>query len=197
MSAPPLISCVEEMKSDTITVVELSSFQLELIEKFRPDIGLFLNLTPDHLDRHKTMEAYAGAKARIFENQTELDAAVLNADDPPTVHYAPKKPQLFWFSRKQGVEQGACLRGDDIIIVHHGKEEFVMKRAEIPLAGAHNVENVLAAVTAARLAGVDTVDHCEKQFATSQASSIGWNLLRKLPACVTSTIRKPPTWTPP
>ncbi|MGA2300071.1 MAG: UDP-N-acetylmuramoyl-L-alanine--D-glutamate ligase [Candidatus Acidiferrum sp.] len=152
----PLISCVEEMNSDTVTVAELSSFQLELIEKFRPDIGLFLNLTPDHLDRHKTMEAYAGAKARIFENQTELDAAVLNADDPPTVLYAPKKPQVFWFSRKQRVEQGACLSGDDIIIVHHAKEEFVMKRAEIPLAGAHNVENVLAAVTAARLAGVDT-----------------------------------------
>jgi len=63
---------------------------------------------------------------------------------------------VFWFSRKQKVEQGACLNGDDIIIVHHGKEEFVMKQAEIPLAGAHNVENVLAAVTAARLAGVDT-----------------------------------------
>src|SRR5271157_2411437 len=131
-----LISCVEEMKGDTITVAELSSFQLELIEKFRPDIGLFLNLTPDHLDRHKTMEAYAGAKARIFENQTELDAAVLNADDPPTVYYAPKKPQVFWFSRKQRVGQGACLSGEDIIIVHHAKEEFVMKRAEIPLAGA-------------------------------------------------------------
>jgi len=152
----PLISCVEDMKGDTVSVVELSSFQLEFIEKFRPDIGLFLNLTPDHLDRHKSMEAYAGAKARIFENQTELDAAVLNADDLPTVNYAPKKPQVFWFSRKQKVEQGARLRGDDIIIVHHAKEEFVMKRAEIPLAGEHNVENVLAAVAAARLAGVDT-----------------------------------------
>jgi len=162
-----LISCVEEMKGDTITVAELSSFQLELIEKFRPDIGLFLNLTPDHLDRHKTMEAYAGAKARIFENQTELDAAVLNADDPPTVHYAPKKPQLFWFSRKQPVQQGTCLRGDDIIIVHHAKEEFVMKRADIPLAGAHNLENVLAAVIAARLAGVDaaTIAQAVRSFA--------------------------------
>ena len=163
----PLISCVEEMKGGTVTVAELSSFQLELIDKFRPDIGLFLNLTPDHLDRHKTMEAYAGAKARIFENQTELDAAVLNADDLPTVHHAPKKPQVFWFSRKQKVEQGACLRGDDIIIVHHAKEEFVMKRAEIPLAGAHNVENVLAAVTAARLAGVDmaTIAQAVRSFA--------------------------------
>ena len=152
----PLISCVEEMKADTVSVVELSSFQLELIDKFRPDIGVFLNLTPDHLDRHKTMEAYAAAKARIFEKQTEMDAAVLNADDAPTVALAPKRAQVFWFSRKKGVSQGAYLRGDDIVIAHHGKEEFVMKRDEIPLPGAHNVENVLAAVMAARLAEVDT-----------------------------------------
>jgi len=152
----PLISCVDQMNAETVSVVELSSFQLELIDKFRPDIGVFLNLTPDHLDRHKTLEAYAAAKARIFEKQTELDAAVLNADDAPTVALAPKKPQVFWFSRKKRVEQGACVRGDDIVIVHKGKEEFVMKWAEIPLVGAHNLENVLAAVMAARLAEVDT-----------------------------------------
>jgi len=151
----PLISCVEEMNADTVSVAELSSFQLELIDKFRPDIGVFLNLTPDHLDRHKTMEAYAAAKGRIFEKQTEMDAAVLNADDAPTVTLAPKKPQVFWFSRKKGVGQGTFLREEDIIIAHHGKEEFVMKRAEIPLPGAHNVENVLAAVMAARLAEVE------------------------------------------
>jgi len=150
-----LISCVEAMNAETVSVVELSSFQLELIDKFRPDIGVFLNLTPDHLDRHKTLEAYAAAKARIFEKQTELDAAVLNADDAPTVALAPKKPQVFWFSRRKRVEQGACVRGEDIVIVHHGKEEFVMKRAEIPLPGAHNLENVLAAVMTARLAEVD------------------------------------------
>jgi len=152
----PLISCVEEMKAGTISVVELSSFQLELIDKFRPDIGVFLNVTPDHLDRHKTMAAYAAAKARIFEKQTEMDAAVLNADDTPTVALAPKKPQVFWFSRKKSVGQGAYLRGDEIVIAHHGKEEFVMNRGEIPLPGAHNVENALAAVMAARLAEVDT-----------------------------------------
>lgn len=151
----PLISCVEEMHADTVSVVELSSFQLELIDKFRPDIGVFLNLTPDHLDRHKSMEAYAAAKARIFEKQTEMDAAVLNADDPPTVVLAPKKPQVFWFSRKKRVEQGACVRGEDIVIVHHGKEEVIMKTGEIPIPGAHNLENVLAAVMAARLAEVD------------------------------------------
>ena len=150
-----LISVVDQMNAQTWSVVELSSFQLELTDQFRPDIGVFLNLTPDHLDRHKTMEAYAAAKARIFAKQTELDAAVLNADDAPTVALAPKKPQVFWFSRKKDVAQGACVRGEDIVIVHRGKDEFVMKVGEIPLVGAHNVENVLAAVTAARLANVD------------------------------------------
>ncbi len=153
----PLISCVEQMRPGTVSVAELSSFQLELTDKFRPNIAVFLNLTPDHLDRHKTLEGYAAAKARIFAKQTELDAAVLNADDAPTVALAPKKPQLFWFSRKQPVSQGACVRGQDIVIVHHGKEEFVMKVAEIPLPGAHNLENVLAAAMAARLAEVDPV----------------------------------------
>jgi UDP-N-acetylmuramoylalanine--D-glutamate ligase len=150
-----LISVVEQTNARTASVVELSSFQLELIERFRPNIGVMLNLTPDHLDRHKTMEAYAKAKARLFENQTELDAAVLNADDEPTVDYTPKKPQVFWFSRKQAVKQGAYLKGDDIVVTHKGGEDFVMKAREIPLEGAHNLENVLAAVMAARLAGVD------------------------------------------
>jgi UDP-N-acetylmuramoylalanine--D-glutamate ligase len=151
----PLIACVEAMNAETVSVVELSSFQLELTDKFRPNIAVFLNLTPDHLDRHKTLEAYTAAKARIFAKQTELDAAVMNADDAPTAALAPKKPQLFWFSRKKRVEQGACLVGEDLVMVHGKKEEFVMKRGEIPLAGAHNLENVLAAVMAARLAQVD------------------------------------------
>jgi UDP-N-acetylmuramoylalanine--D-glutamate ligase len=163
----PLISEVEKMDAGSVAVAELSSFQLELIEKFRPNIGALLNLTPDHLDRHKTMEAYAAAKARIFANQTELDAAILNADDPASAKYAPKKPQVFWFSRKKHVMQGACLQGDEIVVAHHGKVEPVMKTAEIPLAGAHNVENVLAAVIIARLAGVDsaTIAKAVKSFA--------------------------------
>ncbi|HKM65988.1 MAG TPA: UDP-N-acetylmuramoyl-L-alanine--D-glutamate ligase [Candidatus Acidoferrum sp.] len=151
----PLIAEVEKMDAGTVTVAELSSFQLELIDKFRPNIGALLNLTPDHLDRHKTMEAYAAAKARIFENQTELDAAILNADDSTSLKYAPKKPQVFWFSRQKRVEQGACLHGEDIVVTHHGKEDVVMKASEIPLPGTHNLENVLAAVIIARLAGVD------------------------------------------
>jgi UDP-N-acetylmuramoylalanine--D-glutamate ligase len=162
-----LIGRVDEMNAKTVSVVELSSFQLELTDKFRPDIAVFLNLTPDHLDRHKTIEAYAAAKARIFAKQTELDAAVLNADDTPTVALAPKKPQVFWFSRKDRVEKGACVKGDSVVIVHRGKEELVMKVVEIPLAGGHNIENVLAAATTARLANVDaaTIGKAVKSFA--------------------------------
>ncbi|MFI5058086.1 MAG: UDP-N-acetylmuramoyl-L-alanine--D-glutamate ligase [Candidatus Acidiferrales bacterium] len=152
----PLIGRVDASRDDTVTVLELSSFQLELIETFRPNIGIFLNLTPDHLDRHRTMEAYGAAKARIFENQTEEDAAVLNADDPATTPYAPTRPRLHWFSRKQRVAQGACVRGEEIVFRRDGVEEVVLKRIDIPLAGAHNLENVLAAVAAARIAGAET-----------------------------------------
>ena len=151
----PLISIVEQTNDRTIAVAELSSFQLELIETFRPNISVFLNLTPDHLDRHHTFEAYGAAKTRIFENQTEADSAVLNADDPATTKHAPAKPQVFWFSRKQRVAQGAFVREAEIIFRREGKDESVLKIQDIPLAGAHNVENVLAAVAATRLAGVE------------------------------------------
>jgi UDP-N-acetylmuramoylalanine--D-glutamate ligase len=149
----PLIGCVDEMKDDTSTVAELSSFQLELIDTFRPNIGVFLNLTPDHLDRHHTMEAYGAAKARLFENQTAEDAAVLNADDRATTLYAPSLPQVYWFSRKQRVAQGAYVRGEEIVFRQDGREETLLKLPDIPLAGAHNVENVMAAAAATRLAG--------------------------------------------
>jgi UDP-N-acetylmuramoylalanine--D-glutamate ligase len=149
----PLISCVDAMNEDSCTVVELSSFQLELIDTFRPNISVFLNLTPDHLDRHHTFEAYGAAKARIFENQTGEDAAILNADDAATTPYAPSLPRVYWFSRKQRVAQGTYVRGEEIVFRRDGAEEVLLKLEDIPLAGAHNVENALAASAAARLAG--------------------------------------------
>jgi UDP-N-acetylmuramoylalanine--D-glutamate ligase len=149
----PLIGCVDAMNDDTCTVVELSSFQLELIDTFRPNISVFLNLTPDHLDRHHTFEAYGAAKARIFENQTGEDAAILNADDAATTPYAPSLPRVYWFSRKQRVAQGTYVRGEEIVFRQDGAEEVLLKLEDIPLAGAHNVENTLAASAAARLAG--------------------------------------------
>src|SRR6266700_3300945 len=151
----PLISCVDKTSDNSFTVAELSSFQLELIETFRPNISVFLNLTPDHLDRHHTFEEYGAAKARIFENQTEGDCAVLNADDPASTPYAPTRPQVYWFSRKQRVAQGAFVRNNEIVFRQNGEEMAVLKLQEIPLVGAHNVENVLAAVTTTRIAGAN------------------------------------------
>jgi UDP-N-acetylmuramoylalanine--D-glutamate ligase len=149
----PLIARASETTDHTITVAELSSFQLELIENFEPKVAVFLNLTPDHLDRHKTMAAYGAAKARIFENQTEQDFAVLNADDSGSAAYVPSRPQVFWFSRKKNVEPGAFVCGGKIIFRRDGNEEEILEANEIPLPGAHNLENVLAAVAATRLAG--------------------------------------------
>jgi UDP-N-acetylmuramoylalanine--D-glutamate ligase len=152
----PLISAVAASRDDTVTVAELSSFQLELTETLRPNIAVFLNLTPDHLDRHHTMEAYGRAKARIFANQTERDIAILNADDPLTTPYAPARPQVFWFSRKKRVGQGAFVRDGQIMVRSDGEEHAILRVAEIPLVGAHNWENILAAVLAAKLAGAHT-----------------------------------------
>src|SRR6266446_6150632 len=152
----PLIAQVNKTAEGTVSVAELSSFQLELIETFRPSIAVLLNLTPDHLDRHKTFSAYAAAKARIFENQIEEDAAILNLDDAASREIVPSRPQVFWFSRKTNVEQGAFLSNGKLIFRRNNKEEEILNCDEISLPGAHNLENVLAATIAARLAGVQS-----------------------------------------
>ena len=150
----PLIARVDESTDASTAVVEASSFQLELIDQLRPDVGVLLNLTPDHLDRHVTFEAYARAKARMFENQVETDAAVLNADDLAVAQYAPSRPQVFWFSRKREVAAGAYLRGEQIFFCRDGKHSPLLSRANINLRGEHNLENVMAAVSVAFLMGV-------------------------------------------
>ncbi len=152
----PLLSLVETSTDSTVTVAEVSSFQLETIESFRPEIGLLLNLTPDHLDRHASFEEYAAAKMRMFDNQVERDVAVLNADDPEVARRMPTRPQVYWFSRQKRVAQGAFLRDGQIFFRQHGSEFALARRDQIPLRGEHNVENVLAACAAAYLAGADT-----------------------------------------
>jgi UDP-N-acetylmuramoylalanine--D-glutamate ligase len=151
----PLISRVDVSSDSGFTVVEASSFQLESIVSFRPDVAVLLNLTPDHLDRHGSIEAYGRAKARIFENQTEQDFAVINADDDAVALYAPVRPAVAWFSRKKRVESGCFVRDDVIVFRRAGTETVLLRRRDIGLRGDHNVENVLAAVTAARLVGVE------------------------------------------
>lgn len=146
----PPAAMVKSSRPDQWNVLELSSFQLETIQHFRAEIGVSLNVTPDHLDRHHTFEAYAAAKARLFETQRAEDFAVLNADDAVCVSYASRTEGTpIWFSLARPVSPGAWLDGDRILF---DGEEF-LGTSEIPLRGRHNVENAMAASTAARLAG--------------------------------------------
>jgi UDP-N-acetylmuramoylalanine--D-glutamate ligase len=151
----PLLALVESSTDKSVTVAEISSFQLETIEAFRPEIGVLLNLTPDHLDRHGSMEAYAQAKMRMFENQLDRDVALLNADDIEITRRMPSRPHIFWFSRQKRVAEGAFLRDEQIIFRIDGSEILLARRDEITLRGEHNVENVLAACAASYLAGAD------------------------------------------
>lgn len=158
----PLASQAERSSPATVHVVELSSFQLETIGRFRPTVAVVLNVTPDHLDRHLTFDQYANAKGRIFENQTKDDIAVLNADDETCRRYAQRaRAQVRWFSRRGPVDAGAWVEAGGIVYrggaqeAAAGREQTVMGIDEIPLKGAHNVENVLAAVCAAVALGAD------------------------------------------
>ncbi len=152
----PAISLAERATSETIVVLEVSSFQLETIQTFRPKVAVILNVTPDHLDRHRTFQTYVDAKARIFENQLSSDFAVLNEDDPTCHALADRtRAQVFWFSRKREVQRGAYVRDERIFFRDGQSQREVMLVSEIPLKGAHNVENVLAGVCAGMLMGCD------------------------------------------
>jgi UDP-N-acetylmuramoylalanine--D-glutamate ligase len=150
----PAISLAERATRATVIVLEVSSFQLETIQTFRPKVAVVLNVTPDHLDRHRTFEIYTNAKARIFENQRGDDFAVLNADDPTCASMAARiKAQVFWFSRQKEVKRGAWVRDGNILFRDEAGQKEILQVSEIPLKGAHNLENVLAAVCAGALMG--------------------------------------------
>jgi UDP-N-acetylmuramoylalanine--D-glutamate ligase len=150
----PAISLAERARPDTVIVLEISSFQLETIQTFRPKVAVVLNVTPDHLDRHRTFEIYTEAKARVFENQQASDFAVLNADDPTCVAMAGRtRAQVFWFSRQKEVQQGAWVRDSNIVFRDGSGQREIMQVSENPLKGGHNLENVLAAACAGTLMG--------------------------------------------
>jgi UDP-N-acetylmuramoylalanine--D-glutamate ligase len=147
----PVTAMVESSRDGAWNVLELSSFQLETIEEFHAHIGLALNVTQNHLDRHHTFEKYAAAKGRLFETMGTDDFAVLNAEDAVCVGYAQHTAAaVAWFSGKRKVTPGACLCGGKLVL--EGK--LLMTAGEIPIRGQHNVENVLAAAIAAARAGV-------------------------------------------
>jgi len=146
----PAAALVSTSRPEQWNVLELSSFQLETIERFHAHIAAAINVTPDHLDRHGTFEAYAAAKQRLFETQQPGDYAVLNADDPTCLRYADAGPaQTVWFSLNRSVERGLWLQGEQI---YFDSQPF-LKVSDIPLRGRHNIENVMAAAACAHLAG--------------------------------------------
>lgn len=152
----PLVAEIEKNPDAEWIVAEVSSFQLETIKDFKPHIGVVMNITDDHMDRHHSMNEYIGAKARLFMNHTNSDYAVLNEDDGNVRAIIPGlASKVYTFSRTREVERGVFLRGKEIIWRDGPLEKRLLSTDEIPLIGSHNVENVMAAVAVITIAGVD------------------------------------------
>ncbi|MGZ5464406.1 MAG: UDP-N-acetylmuramoyl-L-alanine--D-glutamate ligase [Thermoanaerobaculia bacterium] len=151
----PLIAALDNTRARTY-VLELSSFQLEAVETFRANVALLLNITPDHMDRYPTFDAYAATKYRIFRNQQPGDTAIVNASDRREAG-RDTRVREWRFSATKRVEIGAWLDGDELV-TNVGDEERRIPRASLKLQGQANVENALAAWLAARAVGVDDMD---------------------------------------
>jgi UDP-N-acetylmuramoylalanine--D-glutamate ligase len=152
----PLISFAATSTPDDVYAVELSSFQLETIDRFRPCVGAILNLTPDHMDRYRDFDGYAGAKRRIFMNQTAADFAVLNAGDPRTAEIAGQVVSaVVLFSRLGEVPNGAFVKAGRVVYRDHRGLIDLFPADMIQLKGSHNLENVLAASAISLLAGAE------------------------------------------
>lgn len=132
---------------DAVTVAEISSFQLETVHKFAPKVSAILNITPDHLDRHHTMECYAETKEAIAKNQTKEDVCVLNYEDAYTRDFGKRCPAgVVYFSSKRKLEEGIYLEGEEIYLAENGQTQHLMNIHEMNLVGMCNVENVMAAI---------------------------------------------------
>ena len=153
---------VETMPENSWLAAELSSFQLETVQNFRAEIAVILNLTPDHLTRHHTMEAYGAAKCNIFKNQHPEDVTLLNFDDPVVKSWGGLVPgRLCWFSRREVLLQGIYMQDGDFVIAWNDTKEVICNRKDLQIFGGHNEENVLAAIGAAFFAGVEPCNIAE------------------------------------
>lgn len=157
-----------QMKDNTVTVAEISSFQLESIDAFHPQVSAVLNVTPDHLNRHHTMEIYADTKMEIAANQTADEICVLNYDDELTRAMADRiKAKPLFFSRLTDLADGICLQGDSIVMKQDNQViAKVCERQELKLLGEHNIENVMAGIAIAYYMGVplDIIHNVVVQF---------------------------------
>lgn len=150
-----------ETTEKSVTVAEVSSFQLETIMDFRPNVSAILNITPDHLNRHGTMENYIRIKECITLNQTKEDAVVLNYDDPVLREFGQNpelKPRVIWFSSREMLKDGFCMDGDNIVYCQNGRQTVVVNVHDMQLLGRHNYENAMAAAAIALEIGVPMSD---------------------------------------
>lgn len=151
----PYTSKALEMTEDSVTVAEISSFQLETIEKFAPCVSAILNITEDHLNRHHTMEEYIRVKELIVKNQKPEDVCVLNYEDPVLREFGKNiVPQTVYFSSERRLEKGIFLEDGQIILKTEDQEISLVKTDDLKLLGKHNFENVMAAAAMAYYAGV-------------------------------------------
>jgi UDP-N-acetylmuramoylalanine--D-glutamate ligase len=156
----PLSDFLSERKPRDF-VCELSSFQLEAIDRFRPQVAVLTNVTPDHLDRYADFEEYRAAKQRLFTNQRESDVAVVNADDRAAASAATGRARRVPFSRRSEAPGGAWVEASALVSEVNGPRRLMLPASELALAGAHNLENALAAMAAAQAAGAPDEDVCE------------------------------------
>ncbi|MBQ7884102.1 MAG: UDP-N-acetylmuramoyl-L-alanine--D-glutamate ligase [Phascolarctobacterium sp.] len=153
---------VEPLNDEAWLAAELSSFQLEKVVSFAPDIAVVLNLTPDHLERHYTMEAYGGAKKKIFTKQTAEQVTILNYDDGEVRSWAQEsKGQICFFSRIFPLEQGVFIQDNNFVVKWKDVEAIVCAVDDVHLFGGHNEENILAAIACGFFAGVSIADMAE------------------------------------
>lgn len=152
----PLMECADKTRAEDIVVVELSSFQLESIREFRVDLGMILNITPDHLDRHGSMEAYQEAKMNLFRNSRKEDFALLNLDDPLLRSLGETLScKVLHFSTREKVSNGAYLEEGVLYLSKDGRSMELMQAQSLRIPGLHNVQNALAAAAATYFMGVD------------------------------------------
>lgn len=150
-----MIQEIENATQEDVFVLEVSSFQLESVDTFKPRVSAILNITPDHLNRHKTMENYIDAKCKVFMNQDAEDYTILNGDDPETSKLTNRpRSKVLVFSRKREVAEGAYLENDHIVIRVGNKKETIIHKDKIYIPGNHNLENALAAALMAYCMGV-------------------------------------------
>ena len=163
----PYTSVAADTTDETVTVAEISSFQLETITDFKPDVSAILNITPDHLNRHKTMDCYIDVKKGIAKNQTKEDACILNYDDPVLRRFGETvTPRVIYFSSRELLSEGICLDGDMIVRNHDGVRMEIINIHDMNLLGRHNHENVMAAAAITMELGVplETIQSVIRDF---------------------------------